>query len=87
ALADPSGFLRQLDAAGIRSHVETETLSFDFPDFTSAWNTLAGVTTAQLPVERQREAKDAVMAAMYPNGDGPCRFRNVTQFIIGRASA
>ena len=86
ALADPSGFLRQLDGAGIRARVETETLGFDFPDFPSAWDTLAGVTTAQLPLERQGEAKDAVMAAMYPTGDGPRHFRNVTQFIVGRAS-
>jgi SAM-dependent methyltransferase len=35
-LAEPSGFLRQLDAAGIQARVETETLGFDFPDFTSA---------------------------------------------------
>jgi SAM-dependent methyltransferase len=70
ALAEPSGFLRQLDAAGIQARVETETLGFDFPDFTSAWGTLAGVTTAQLPPERQQEAKDAVMVAMYPKGDG-----------------
>ena len=87
ALAEPSGFLRQLDAAGIQARVETETLGFDFPDFTSAWDTLTGVTTAQLPPERQQEAKDAVMAAMYPNGDGPRHFRNVTQFIVGRACA
>ncbi|HSF05036.1 MAG TPA: methyltransferase domain-containing protein [Methylomirabilota bacterium] len=87
ALAEPSGFLRQLDAAGIQARVETETLGFDFPDFTSAWNTLAGVTTALLSSERQQAAKDAVMVAMYPNGDGPRHFRNVTQFIIGRARA
>jgi SAM-dependent methyltransferase len=83
ALADASGFLRQLDAAGISAHVETETLGFDFPDFTSAWDTLAGVTAAQLPPERQREAKDAIMAAMYPDGDGPRHFRNATHFIAG----
>jgi SAM-dependent methyltransferase len=86
ALADPSGFLRQLHAVGIRARVESLTLGFDFPDFTSAWDTLAGVTTAQLPPERQRKAKDAVMAAMYPKGDVPRHFRNVTQFIVGHAS-
>jgi SAM-dependent methyltransferase len=85
ALAEPDEFLRQLDAAGIQAHVETETLGFDFPDFASAWDTLAGVTTAQLPPERQREARGAVMSAMYPTGDGPRHFRNVTQFIVGRA--
>lgn len=85
ALAEPSDFLRQLDAAGIQARVETETLGFDFPDFTSAWDTLAGVTTAQLPPERQQDAKHAVMVAMYPKGDGPRHFQNVTQFIVGRA--
>jgi SAM-dependent methyltransferase len=86
ALADPSGFLRQLGAAGIQASVEDEMLGFDFPDFASAWDTLAGVTTAQLPYARQREAKDAVMAAMYPDGDGPRHFRNVTQFVVGRTN-
>jgi SAM-dependent methyltransferase len=83
ALADPSGLLDQLDAVAIRAHVETETLGFDFPDFISAWDTLAGVTIAKLPSERRQEAKDAVMAAMYPEGDGPRHFRNLTQFISG----
>lgn len=85
ALADTSGFLRQLNAAGISARVETETLCFDFLDFTSAWDTLAGVTAAQLSPERQLEAKAAIVAAMYPNGDGPRHFRNLTQFIMGRA--
>ncbi|HLE63953.1 MAG TPA: methyltransferase domain-containing protein [Pyrinomonadaceae bacterium] len=86
ALAEPSAFLRYLEAGGIQARVETETLGFDFPDFTSAWDTLAGVTTAQLLPELQQEAKDTVMVAMYPKGDGPRHFRNVTHFIVGRAS-
>jgi hypothetical protein len=45
---------------------------------------LAGVTTAHLTPERQQEAKEAVMAAMYPQGDDPRHFRNTTQFILGR---
>lgn len=85
ALADPSAFLQSLDAVGIRARVESQTLGFDFPDFTSAWDTLASVTTAQLPADRRREAKEAVLAAMYPAGDGPRHFRNVTRFIVGRA--
>jgi hypothetical protein len=48
-----------------------KTLGFDFPNFASAWDALAGVTTAQLPEERRQEAKRAVMAAMYPDGDAP----------------
>jgi len=85
ALGDPSVFLQQLSAAAIEAHVETETLGFEFPDFASAWDTLAGVTTAYLPPEREQEAKNAIMAAMYPRGDGSRRFHNTTQFFVGRA--
>lgn len=84
ALANPAPFLAQLTDAGIDAAVETETLGFDFHDFESAWDVLAGVTTAHLPPEQQQEAKRAVMAAMWPGGVGPRHFRNVTQFIIGR---
>jgi SAM-dependent methyltransferase len=87
ALADTTPFLEQLAAAGIRARVESETLGFDFQDFGSAWDVLAGVTAAQLAPERRQEAKQAVSAAMYPDGDGPRHFRNVTQFIIGHHRA
>lgn len=83
ALADPAEFLAQLRAAGVDARVETETLGFDFDDFGSAWDALAGVTAVALPPERQAQARAAVMAAMWPGGDGPRHFRNVTQFIIG----
>jgi len=83
ALSDPTPFLAQLAEAGIAAWVETEVLGFDFDDFASAWEALAKVTTAQLSLERQLEAKAAVLAAMWPNGDGPRHFRNVTQFLVG----
>ncbi|MDQ3045675.1 MAG: methyltransferase domain-containing protein [Chloroflexota bacterium] len=83
ALADANPFLAQLAAAGVRAQIETDVLGFDFDDFESAWEVLAGVTAAQLAPQRQREAKEAVLAAMYPNGAGPRHFRNLTQFIIG----
>src|SRR5262244_3165067 len=83
ALADPTPFLAQLAGVGIDARVETEELGFDFPDFELAWEVLAGVTTAQLPAERRQEAKEAVQAAMWPNGHGPKHFRNVTQFLVG----
>jgi SAM-dependent methyltransferase len=86
-LADPKPFLEQLAAAGIQARVDNETLGFDFEDFSSAWDVLAGVTTAQLAPERRQEAKDAILAAMYPDGDGPRHFRNITQFIIGERQA
>lgn len=84
ALADAMPLLTQLAEAGIEAQVETEVLGFDFPDFASAWNVLAGVTTAQLPPELQQEAKAAVLGTMWPQGDGPRHFRNVTQFIVGQ---
>ena len=83
ALADPAGFLAELEHAGIRASVETEMTGFAFEDFSSAWDVLAGVTTAQLPPERQNEAKAAVRAKMWLKGDGPREFRNLTQFIVG----
>lgn len=87
ALADPSEFIAQLRAAGIRSRVETEELGFDFPDFETAWSVLAGVTTTGLSPERQAEAKRAVQDAIWPDGKGPRRFRNLTQFIVGQRAA
>ena len=86
ALADPKPFLAELRTAGIDARLETETLGFEFADFASAWAALAGVTTAALEPERQQAAKDAVMAAMYPDGDGARRFDNAIHFIVGRAA-
>ena len=84
ALADPEPFISQLAEAGIDASVETESLGFDFDDFSTAWDVLAGVTTAALDAERREEAKAAVQAVMWPGGVGPRHFRNVTQFIVGR---
>jgi hypothetical protein len=84
ALADPNPFIAQLAEAGIDSHVETENLGFDFDDFPSAWEVMAGVTTAQLTPELKDRARAAVMGAMWPDGDGPRHFRNLTQFIVGQ---
>jgi SAM-dependent methyltransferase len=87
ALADLTPLLQQLADAGLEAHVETETLGFDVDDLLSAWTVLAGVTTAQLPPERQQEAQAAVRAIMWPQGDGPRHFRNLTQFIVGQRRA
>jgi SAM-dependent methyltransferase len=86
ALADAGPFVAQLEGAGLRAEVESQVLEFEFPDFGSAWDALAGVTTAQLPQDRLKEAKSAVSAAMYPHGHGARRFRNLTQFIVARRS-
>lgn len=83
-LANPEDFLTQLAQAGILAHVERETLGFDFPDFTTAWDVLAGVTAAALAPERRREARDTVFRLMWPQGEGPRHFRNLTQFVVGR---
>lgn len=85
ALANPAPFLEQLARVGIDARVETEELGFDFDTFELAWEVLAGVTTAKLAPERRQEAKAAVQAVMWPQGHGPRHFRNVTQFVVGRA--
>jgi SAM-dependent methyltransferase len=84
ALADPAPFLAQLAEAGLKAHVETETMEFAFDDFASAWDVLAGVTASQLEPERVEAAKTAVRRAMWPHGDASRCFRNETHFIIGR---
>ena len=83
ALADPQPFLEELARAGIDARVKTELLGFDFDDFASAWDALAGVTTAMLTPERRREAQAAVQGTMWPNPSEPRHFSNTTQFIIG----
>jgi SAM-dependent methyltransferase len=84
ALADPTSFLEQLTAAGLDARVESRVLGFDFPDFHSAWTALAGVTTAHLPPDQQEAAQIAVREDMYPTGDSPRRFDNLTHFVVGR---
>jgi SAM-dependent methyltransferase len=70
--------------AGIQARVETEILGFDFDGFYLPWDVFAGVTTANLSLELQSEAREAAFSSMWPDGDGPRHFRNATQFIIGR---
>jgi hypothetical protein len=83
ALGDPAPFLAQLAEAGLKAHVETETMEFAFADFALAWEVLAGVTASQLEPERVDAAKAAIRKAMWPHGDGPRCFRNETHFIMG----
>ena len=82
ALANPSLFLAQLSEAGLRVHVEKDITRFHFADFDSAWNALAGVTTADLEQAVQDRARSAVRERMWSAGNGPREFRNETQFII-----
>lgn len=85
ALADTGTFLSQLSQAGIQAQVKQQQLGFEFDNFESAWEVLAGVTTAQLAREVQEEAKNAVRDLMWKEADGPRHFRNTTQFILGSA--
>ena len=87
AMADPSPFLAQLAEAGVDARVDSEITEFAFDHFASAWAVLAGVTAARIAPERLEPAKAAVRAEMWPEGDGPRRFRNETQFIIGMRGA
>ncbi len=84
ALADPAPFLAQLADAGVDARVETVTLGFTFDDFASVWEALAGVTVAQFTPGQRQEAQAAVMAAMWPHGNGPRHFSNATHFITGK---
>jgi SAM-dependent methyltransferase len=83
AMADPRPFLAHLADAGVDARVDSEITEFVFDDFASAWAVLAGVTATRIEPERLEPAKAAVRAEMWPDGDGPRRFRNETQFIIG----
>jgi SAM-dependent methyltransferase len=83
ALGDTFPFIAQLKESGVHARTESEVFGFDFDSFNDAWEVFADVTAAQLSPERKQEAKDAVLAAMYPNGDGPRHFRNVARFIVG----
>ncbi len=85
SMADPGAFVDQLTEAGIAAEVVTVELGFDFEDFESAWEALAGVTTAQLAPQIQARAKQAVRDAMWDDPEEPRHFRNRTHFIIGRA--
>jgi hypothetical protein len=71
AMADPRQFLQQLTDVGVESHVKTEPLEFNIDSFAMAWAVFADMTTAKLPEYPQGEAKDAVLGAMWPSGEGP----------------
>jgi len=85
AMADANEFIGQLSVSGIQARVEGQMLSFEFDDFESAWDVLAGVTTASLAPDVLEQAKNAVRNLMWNDVAGPRSFQNKTQFIIGRA--
>jgi len=85
AMADPREFIDQLSTSGIQAQVERQQLGFDFDDFESAWEVLAGVTTAKLPPDVREEAKNAVRELMWKDIEKSRYFHNTTQFIVGQA--
>ena len=84
AIADTAEFVGQLANAGIRAEVDKERLGFEFSDFESAWEVLAGVTTAKLEEDVVAQAKNAVRELMWQDAETPRYFHNTTQFIVGR---
>jgi len=84
ALADPTSFLSQLEAAGFQVQSDKETTNFRFSNFGDAWDALAGVTTAALAPDIQERAKAAVQERMWPDAGSPREFRNATQFIAAK---
>lgn len=83
AMADPREFLDQLSQSGVKAQVETECLGFEFGDFESAWDVLAGVTTANLEPDVREQARTAVRQLMWNDTGEPRYFQNTTQFIVG----
>ena len=83
-MADPNEFIGQLSLSGIQAQVEDQLLSFEFDDFDSAWDVLAGVTTASLASVVLEQAQNAVRNLMWNDVAGPRSFQNKTQFIVGR---
>jgi hypothetical protein len=84
-LAWQSGVWDKMSLSGIQAQVEGQLLNFEFDDFDSAWDVLAGVTTASLAPDVQEQAKNAVRDLMRNDVTGPRSFQNKTQFITGRA--
>ena len=84
AMADAGEFVGQLADSGVMSEVDKERLGFEFSDFASAWDVLAGVTTANLEEDVVAQAKKAVRELMWQDSEAPRYFSNATQFIVGQ---
>ncbi len=87
ALGDVEPFLGQLIGAGLEAESRSVTTRFRFDDFASAWEALAGVTTAALDAQTRERAKAAVRALMWPQGNGPRDFANRTHIITASKPA
>jgi ubiquinone/menaquinone biosynthesis C-methylase UbiE len=83
ALGNPHPFLAQLAEAGIDATADELDVVFEFAGFDDAWATFAGVTASRLSPELQEEARSAIRAELYPDGDGARLYRNVAIFLTG----
>lgn len=83
SMADQAPFVAQLAGAGIEATVDSMVVEMDFPNFEAVWTAFAGVTASQLSSELQEDAKAAIRASFYPNGDGPRALCNTAAFITG----
>jgi SAM-dependent methyltransferase len=86
ALADPAPLVENLAENGIKAGVETEDCDFEMADFQQTWDIFAYVTATQMTPEGREAAKADVRRQMWPHGDGPRRFRNLIQFLVGERS-
>ncbi len=82
SMADPGPFLTDLAGAGLETRCEKQFPGFEFEDFDSAWDALAGVTTASLEPHVRRDAKTAVQERMWPDPAAPRAFRNATHYLL-----
>jgi ubiquinone/menaquinone biosynthesis C-methylase UbiE len=85
AMGNPKDFIDELSKSGVDVQLERVSHSFEFHNFKTAWDVLAGVTTAKLDLDVIEKAKVAVQNLMWNDVDKPLQFRNTTQYIIGHA--
>jgi SAM-dependent methyltransferase len=83
SMADPRPFLRNLAESGIEATVEQEECDFEFANLDEAWDIFAHVTAMRMSPERREAARAEVQRQMWPEGDGPRRFTNLIQFLVG----
>jgi len=85
-MADCTEFPIQLASTGIAAGVHEETLGFEFYDFESALDVLAGVTTDNLGDEASTQPQKCNSRVNVGRPDAPRYCRYTTQSIVGRRS-
>ena len=81
ALSDPTPFLLQLEAAGLKTAYSKGYTTFRFANFEEAWYALADANMAAMEPEVRHQAKTAVGEVMWLSRASARVFQNVTQFI------